>query len=75
MHFSSTDPVPGVIIPPDNTFEASDSGSHVFTPGVTLITPGDETIAVTDTGGGISGSVTMHLRLWRYQGRGTGHVD
>jgi hypothetical protein len=59
--FSSTDQDPGVLLPADYTFQASDSGSHVFTAGVTLITPGDETLTVTDTGSGLSGSITVHL--------------
>jgi hypothetical protein len=61
MQFSSTDPDPSVILPPDYTFQASDGGSHVFAAGVTLITPGDETLTVTDMGSGLSGIVTVHL--------------
>jgi hypothetical protein len=61
VHFSSTDPDPGIILPPDYTFQASDGGSHVFAAGVTLITPGDETLTVTDTSSGLSGMITMHL--------------
>jgi hypothetical protein len=61
VQFGSTDPDPCIILTPDYTFQTSDGGSHVFTAGITLITPGDETITVTDTGGGISGSVTVHL--------------
>jgi hypothetical protein len=61
VHFSTTDPDPGVILPPDYTFQASDSGSHVFAAGVTLITPGDEMLTVTDPSSGLSGSITVHL--------------
>jgi DNA-binding beta-propeller fold protein YncE len=61
VHFSSTDRDPGVLLPPDYTFQASDNGSHLFAAGVTLITPGDETLMVTDIGSGLSGSITVHL--------------
>ena len=61
MTSTSTDSDGGVILLPDYTFQASDSGSHVFTAGVTLITPGDETLMVTDIGSGLSGSITVHL--------------
>jgi hypothetical protein len=61
VHFSNTDPDPGVILPPDYTFQASDGGSHVFAAGVTLITPGDETLTVADTGSGLSGNGMIHV--------------
>jgi hypothetical protein len=61
VHFSSTDPDPGVILPPDYTFQASDGGSHVFAAGVTLITPGDDTMTVTDTSSGLSGNGIIHV--------------
>jgi hypothetical protein len=61
VHFVSTDPDAGVILPPDYTFQASDGGSHVFAAGVTLVTPGDEMLTVTDPSSGLSGSITVHL--------------
>jgi hypothetical protein len=61
VHLSTTDPDPGVILPADYMFQASDGGSHVFAAGVTLITPGDETLTVTDTSSGLSGIITLHL--------------
>src|SRR5262249_13425755 len=61
VHFSSTDPDPGLILPPNYRLQASAGCTHVFTAGITLITAGDETITVTDTGSGLSRSVTVHL--------------
>jgi hypothetical protein len=61
LHFSTTDPDLGVILPPDYTFGADDHGSHVFTLGVTLITPGDETITAMDTASGLSGNGVVHI--------------
>jgi hypothetical protein len=61
IHFSSTDPDPGVVLPPDHTFQPSDAGMVTFTGGVTLITPGSQTIRVTDLTSGITGSVIVTL--------------
>jgi hypothetical protein len=47
--FSTTDPDPGVVLPTDYTFTSADQGSVRFSGGVTLITPGDQTLCVTDT--------------------------
>jgi streptogramin lyase len=58
VHFSTTDPDPGVVLPADYTFQPSDQGQVTFPGGVTLITPGDQTLMVTDTSSGISGSAT-----------------
>jgi hypothetical protein len=57
--FRSTDPDPGVILPADYLFQASDSGSHTFPARVTLLTPGDETLTVTDWDSGLTGWVTL----------------
>jgi hypothetical protein len=58
--WTTDDPDPGVILPPDYTFQASDQGMITFTDGVTLITPGDDTITVTDTvDSTITGSATV----------------
>jgi hypothetical protein len=59
--FSSTDTDPGVMLPADYTFQVSDSGSHTFTAAFTLITPGEETLTVTDLASGISGNAMVHL--------------
>jgi hypothetical protein len=48
IHFTSTDPDPGVILPDDYTFTGDDQGMHTFTAEVTLITSGDQTLTVTD---------------------------
>jgi hypothetical protein len=48
-------------LPADYTFQPSDSGAVTFPNGVTLITPGDETLTVTDTASGITGSATVTI--------------
>ena len=53
--FTTTDPDPGVILPPDYAFTAADGGVHTFAGGFTLITPGDQFIMGTDTVSGITG--------------------
>jgi hypothetical protein len=57
--FSTSDPDPGVLLPPDYTFQASDQGMVTFAGGVTLITPGDQTLTATDTVSGITGTATV----------------
>jgi hypothetical protein len=62
--FSTDDPDPAVVLPADYTFTADDQGVHTFTDSglgeITLVTPGDRTLIVTDTSGdGITGSVTV----------------
>ncbi len=57
--FSSSDTDPGVILPADYTFQASDAGMATFPGGVTLITVGDQTITATDVDSGITGSATV----------------
>jgi hypothetical protein len=52
---SDTDPV----LPADYSFTADDRGVHTFPGAVTLSTPGDQTITVTDTASGISRTVTV----------------
>jgi hypothetical protein len=59
--FSTTDLDPGVVLRPAYTFTAADQGAHTFAGAVTLITPGDQTLTVTDPLSGISGSATVHL--------------
>jgi hypothetical protein len=56
VHFSSTDGAAS--LPSNYTFTASDNGVHRFS--VTLRTPGDQTITVTDTSNGsITGSTDV----------------
>ena len=51
--FATSDPDPGVVLPADYTFTAADGGVHTFTDTglgeTTLVTPGDQTLTVTDT--------------------------
>jgi hypothetical protein len=47
--FSTSDPDPDVVLPADYAFQPSDGGQVAFPGGVTLITPGDQTLTVTDT--------------------------
>jgi Ca2+-binding RTX toxin-like protein len=59
--FTVTDSDPNVVIPVPYTFSPdSDAGVHTFAAGFVLITPGDQTITVTDDGG-LSGSITVTL--------------
>jgi len=48
VHFSSSDSAPA--LPADYTFASTDAGSHTFTAGATLNTPGTQTISANDTG-------------------------
>ncbi len=57
--FGTSDPDPGVMLPPDYTFQPGDQGMATFAGGVTLITPGDQVLTVADTADGITGSVTI----------------
>jgi hypothetical protein len=57
--WTSGDTDPGVILPADYSFQATDKGSVAFPGGVTLITPGDQTITATDTASGITRTVTV----------------
>jgi hypothetical protein len=59
--FRTTDPDPGVILPADYLFTASDQGTHTFSGAFTLLTPGDETLTATDIANGLTGSATVHL--------------
>ncbi|HLJ97221.1 MAG TPA: hypothetical protein VKU02_28940 [Gemmataceae bacterium] len=59
--FSTTDTDTGVVLPVDYPFTTGvgDNGVHTFPGGVTLVTVGGQTLTVTDTMGGITGSVTV----------------
>jgi hypothetical protein len=62
--FSTTDPDSGVALPANYTFstgDGGDNGVHTFSGGVTLITQGDQTLTVTDTASGLTGSVTISV--------------
>jgi hypothetical protein len=53
VHFISSDP--RAQLPNDYTFTAADNGVHTFTNGVTLNTPGTQSITVTDATARVSG--------------------
>jgi hypothetical protein len=58
--FSTSDPDPGVVLPADYTFTPDDQGTHTFSGGFTLITPGDQTLRATDTADNtITGGATV----------------
>jgi hypothetical protein len=57
--FSTSDTDPGIALPADYTFTADDHGVHTFPGAVTLSTPGDQTITVTDTASGMTRTVTV----------------
>jgi len=47
VHFTSSDSA--AILPNDYTFTTTDAGSHTFTNGITLLTPGTQTLTATAT--------------------------
>jgi hypothetical protein len=57
--FSVKDPDPAVVLPFDYTFTADDQGTHTFTSGITLITPGTWTLTVADLANGLSEDVIL----------------
>jgi hypothetical protein len=59
VHFTTSDTGTGVLLPVDYTFQPGDGGMATFPGDVTLVTPGDQTLTVTDTVSGITGSATI----------------
>jgi hypothetical protein len=57
--FTTSDPDPGVVLPANYTFSGTNAGAVTFAGGGTLITPGSQTLTVTDTGSGISGTTSI----------------
>jgi sugar lactone lactonase YvrE len=57
--FATSDTDPGIVLPADYIFTAYDHGVHTFSGAVTLSTPGDQTITVTDTASGMTRTVTV----------------
>jgi hypothetical protein len=88
-HFTSTDNGSGVVLPADYTFTPGDGGVHTFTDTglgeTTLVTPGDQTLTVTDRADGtIAGSATVTVgstgpgaggRLLGHSGRSTAPIN
>jgi hypothetical protein len=50
-----------LILPAAYTFTAADAGVHTFSGGLTLITPGNQTITATDTASGMTRTVTVTI--------------
>lgn len=63
IHVSTSDTAAGTMLPADYTLtvgEGGDDGVHTFSGGVTLITPGNQTLTVTDTANStITGRATV----------------
>ena len=60
VHFSTSDTGSGVSLPADYTFVSGDDGVHVFTSGLTLVTPGSQTVTAADTlNSSIAGSAVI----------------
>jgi hypothetical protein len=57
IHFTSTDQA--AVLPADYTFTSADNGSHTFTPGVSLASPGSRVITATDSI--ITGTATVFV--------------
>lgn len=58
IKFTSSDPT--AVLPPLYYFTATDGGSHTFTDGVTLMTPGSQSITATVVGAaGLNGSANV----------------
>jgi len=49
VHFSTSDTDPGVVLPADYTFQATDQGVQTFAGAFTLVTTGVQTVTATDT--------------------------
>jgi hypothetical protein len=60
IHFTSSDPA--AILPRDYTFTPTDAGSHTWTNGFTLMTPGTQTISASIFDAtGINGTVEVKV--------------
>jgi hypothetical protein len=58
IHFTSSDPA--AVLPPDYYFTSTDAGSHTWTNGFTLSTPGNQTISGSIFNAtGINGAATI----------------
>jgi hypothetical protein len=62
IQFSTSDTGSGVVLPAAYTFTGSDAGLHTFPAGVVLVTPGQQTLSVTDTADStIAGSAAIYV--------------
>src|SRR5262249_40783778 len=61
VQFTSSDTDPGVLLPSDYAFTSDDAGLHLFVGGVTLLTPGSQTLIVSDLSLGIMGEATIDV--------------
>jgi hypothetical protein len=61
--FTTSDTDPAVVLPVDYVFSAADGGTHTFSGGFTLVTPGDQTLTAADLDGGFSASLTLPVNL------------
>jgi hypothetical protein len=73
--FGTSDGDPGVVLPPDYTFQPADGGMVTFPGGATLITPGDQTLTATDTTSGITGAATVTVTAGPAPGAGGSGAD
>jgi hypothetical protein len=73
--WATSDPDPGVQLPPDYQFQPSDQGQVYYPGGVTLITPGDQQIFAYDTNNNsIAGETDVIVSSGSLPGRG-GHLN
>jgi hypothetical protein len=77
---STTDADPGVVLPADYAFAAADAGVHTFSDTglgeITLVTRGQQTLAVTDTANSaIAGSAAVKVRHVRHHDGVSPRVD
>ena len=59
INFRTSDNDPGVVLPAEYTFQPGDLGRVTFSGGVTLLTPGDQTLTITDDLSGITGGAVV----------------
>jgi hypothetical protein len=58
----TSDTAPGIVQPADHTFatgDGGDNGVHIFPGGVLRVIVGDQTLTVTDSVSGITGTATI----------------
>jgi hypothetical protein len=63
VSFTVSDPDPAVVLPVDYVFTAADQGTHTFSGGFTLITPGDQTLTANDPASSFSAGLTLTVNL------------